>query len=613
MPYKRTVGIEIGPERVRAAELVNSRKNANVFKVFEFDTPAGCVNNGYITDPEKLGKMLSSYLDEAEILTANVVFSVVSEDILVGGAEIERGRRKSIDDEIRKTARELFHLAGPRLTPGDLAEENESDTDQDSGKNAMPSSGTERTEETGNDQAISVDDYYTAFIEQVDSSSDWAMNVIIYAAPCDLIDSYYKLAEYAELNVIAADYSGNSVFQWVHKAFKDESVMMIDLRRKGSTVTILTDGNLRVQVDLASRTDHLIDTIKDYEEMLETIDDATDDEDSSGSSFAKDRVVAASSRLVEEVNSIASEFLSENSEEYIDVILVSSEGEGGLVIADEIEHKTGIETITLEEFPKGLMVKDRRAFEGYDPGDYIGILGAVINPLIFRKPEEDRAVLASERNDLITRILLIIVVVCLLATAGLCVTYFILRSHNKAMDSSLDQIKYIEDIYKDYQAAEENNREIRSLDQSTKQKNELLSRLFSDLEAKMPSNSRITSMNSSDDMVTFSVRAGNKESAAQFIMQLRKISYLSDINVSDLTDTEDSAGNDSVDFTISAYLSGDVVEDDERSDGANDDGIDSRKSENNEDDDDREGRSSGRSSDDSGTLGQTVSFHSQDA
>ena len=120
-------------------------------------------------------------------------------------------------------------------------------------------------------------------------------------------------------------------------------------------------------------------------------------------------------------------------------------------------------------------------------------------------------------------------------------------------------------------------------------------------------------MNSSDDMVTFSVRAGNKESAAQFIMQLRKISYLSDINVSDLTDTEDSAGNDSVDFTISAYLSGDVVEDDERSDGANDDGIDSRKSENNEDDDDREGRSSGRSSDDSGTLGQTVSFHSQDA
>ena len=53
MPYRKTVSIEIGPERVRAVELTNGRKKANVFNVLEFDTPPGCVDNGYITNDER--------------------------------------------------------------------------------------------------------------------------------------------------------------------------------------------------------------------------------------------------------------------------------------------------------------------------------------------------------------------------------------------------------------------------------------------------------------------------------------------------------------------------------------------------------------------------------
>ena len=213
---------------------------------------------------------------------------------------------------------------------------------------------------------------------------------------------------------------------------------------------------------------------------------------------------------------------------------------------------------------------------------------------------------------------MIIVIVCLIVTAVLCVTYFILRSHNKALQTNLDKISYIEDIYEEYQKAEESNSEIRALDKSTEQKNELLSQLFSDLESKMPTNSHITSMNSSDDMVTFSVRAGDKEAAAQFIMQLRKIDYLSDIDVSELTDTKNSAGSEAVDFTVSAYLSGKVGEDYESSDGANDDGLSTGNyrlndekeydHEENEDEDDR----SSSSSDSSGSTGQTIVYRSMD-
>ena len=603
MPHRKTVSIEIGSEQIRVVELMDGRKNANVFSVLEFDTPAGCVRNGYITNPEKLGDLLRNRLEERGILNNNVVFSVISEDILVGGAEIERGRKKNIEEEVRNRAQELFGLAGPAPKPEDIAEEDSSA--ENTGE--VRASDENDHQNIDNQDGISIDDYYTAYVEQDGSGSDWSMNVIIYAAPKDLIDSYYTLAERADLNLEATDYSGNSLFQWTRKTFGNDAVMMVDLRSRGSTATILTEGVLRVQVDLMSRTTGLIEAIKARDEAEEMEGFL---EDTSSYTYGEDRIRREAESLVEELNSLAAEFLNENPEEYIDQIVLSATGDGGMITASQIQKRTGIETVTIEDLPRKSFVKDDSVFEDLDPSHFIGVIGAVIAPLAFHAQESgsgrSRARSTTDLVEFLTRIFLIVMVVCLILTAALCVTYFILRSHNKALDSSLDQVKYIEDIYEEYQQAEADNREIRALDKTTEQKNELISRLFSDLEEGMPSDSKLTSMNASDDMVSFSVSAKDKASAAQFIVQLRKIDYLTDISVSDLTDTKDSAGNTSVDFTISAYLSGEVVEDYENSDGANDDGISSgnyrgkQKSDNDDDDDD-----------DDDAIGQNVSYRSE--
>lgn len=553
MPYRKTVSIEIGPDQIRAVELTDGRKKAAVFNVLEFDTPEGCVDNGYITNAEKLGAVLRQNLGDAGILTTNAIFTIISEDILVGGAEIPTGKRKDFENDVRAKAQELFGLAGPHVK----------ETAED-GSSFIPES-----------DSVSIDDYYIDYIEQ-DVRSKIA-NTIIYAAPMELIDSYSELAAAAQLEMEAADYIGNSLLQWMNKSFKNDSVMMIDLRSKGSTATIITEGVLRVQVDLNSRTDALTAAVRAHDAAAE-MDEFTDD--ASGFIYREEQIIAEAKELVQEINSVAIEFLNENVEEYIDQIVLASEGEGAQILAKQIWTKTGIDTLTLEDLPNRTLVKDEAPFGVLNQGDFIAAIGAVMDPLQF-KPQETTAepskISINARKDLISRVLMIVVVVCLFITAALCVTYFILRSHNKALESNLDKIRYIEDVYKDYQDAEEKNSEIRRLDRTTEQKNELLSQLFSDLESKMPSNSKITSMNSSDDMVTFSVRAGNKESAAQFIMQFRKIDYLSDIEVSDLSDTRDSSQKEAVDFTISAYLTGNVKDDYEKSDGANDDGIDSSR------------------------------------
>lgn len=657
MPGRKTVSIEIGPERVRAAVLADGRKDIGVSAVVDFDIPDGCVDNGYVTDPRKLAAALSSELNRAGVKAVNAVFSIISDDILVGGASVQRVRKKDLDAAVREKAQEIFGLEGPRKdnkkkdnkdteSSKDNSEgENESETGEEKSLSAdeeeVSEEGRADTEPSDTEREIdaeygsSIDDYYTAYKIQEDSEESDELNVVIYAAPSDLIDSYNKLADMAGLTMQAADYSGNSLFQWMRAAFGHEAVMMLDLRRTGSTVTIMTDGSMRVQADLESRTEDLVDAIREREEQAEMEDFA--DDDMEGSVYGESRISKAGEPVVRETEAILSEFLDENDEEYIDRIVIAAEGEGVILLANEIQKATGINTQTLEDLPKGLMVSDETPFGDRDLGDYVGIIGAILDPLDFRSADGKSAFTARTHKNLITKIMIIVIIVCIIVTAALCVTYFLLRSHHNTLNDNLNKVKYTEDIYKQYKKAETKNSELKRLDDSTQQRNDILSQLFSELESKMPSDSKITSMNSEDDLVTFSVSAGSKESAAQFIEQLRKIDYLSDISVSELTDSSgnpvaspsivtgnaaagssDSTGNNddtgNVQFTVSAALTADASNDDsENADGANDDGLSDRSSgasgDSGSGDNGQSGTDNGNSDNSSnGSTGQTVSY-----
>ena len=177
------------------------------------------------------------------------------------------------------------------------------------------------------------------------------------------------------------------------------------------------------------------------------------------------------------------------------------------------------------------------------------------------------------KQELVRKIVIGVLAALIIIMAVTGVRYMLLRSHSSELNTQLGNVKYIEDIYNQYKDAENKNSEVSAIDKSTQQKNELLSQLYSDLESKMPTQAKITSMNSSDDLVTFSITAPTKETAAEMILQLRQFDYLDDISVSELTDTTNASGKEAVEFTVSATLTGDSSKDYSLSDGANDDGL----------------------------------------
>ena len=72
-------------------------------------------------------------------------------------------------------------------------------------------------------------------------------NVRIFAAPSDLIESYYKLAEEAEMNVISVEGDGNSIFQIMSRQVKNSVTMCIQISRGSTLVNVVTSNEVLLQ------------------------------------------------------------------------------------------------------------------------------------------------------------------------------------------------------------------------------------------------------------------------------------------------------------------------------------------------------------------------------
>lgn len=575
MPGRKKLSIEIGPDIIRAAEITCRRKEIDVNNVLEIKTPSECFRDGYILNPDRLGEILSMQLAAAGINTKDTVFSVTSDEILVGDADIARGNRRSMEEAVISSACELFGLApSSESSDGEKADDSGGDEAGSEDNDSVQDNGADgRTPDDDYDGsgsgAVSIDSYcvsYKAAEESEDGTSD---RVIIFAAPTALIDTYRLLAERAQPVLEAADCSMNSAYQWMKRAFGHEAVMLVRLDDNESSAAIMTDEVLRGHYVLSTSAADLLHAVDEFNTMsdFEGTDDFHD-----GMSDSDNLVIKASYPLTEELKQIVQSFLANNQSEYLDKIIIAGEGEGMLALAQQIQKQIGIPTMTLEDLPDGTFVKNIEPFGELDPGRFINVVGAVIDPLDFATAAAG-GILHGVKQELVRKIVIGVLAALIIIMAVTGVRYMLLRSHSSELNTQLGNVKYIEDIYNQYKDAENKNSEVSAIDKSTQQKNELLSQLYSDLESKMPTQAKITSMNSSDDLVTFSITAPTKETAAEMILQLRQFDYLDDISVSELTDTTNASGKEAVEFTVSATLTGDSSKDYSLSDGANDDGL----------------------------------------
>ena len=74
----KVLSIELGYSLVRVCEVDYKVKKPKVYINFEFRTPVGSIEDGFIRKPEELGNALKSALDARGLKTKQVVYSISS-------------------------------------------------------------------------------------------------------------------------------------------------------------------------------------------------------------------------------------------------------------------------------------------------------------------------------------------------------------------------------------------------------------------------------------------------------------------------------------------------------------------------------------------------------
>ncbi|MCR5767425.1 MAG: hypothetical protein K6G45_02905 [Lachnospiraceae bacterium] len=228
MAVSKVLSIEITDLTTHICEIGYNKKNPVIYKSIIFENPQYSVEDGFVLDRGPYKNALKEELNTARIKTKDVVFSLSSSKIINREVTIPDMKKELIAGLIENERNEYFPM----------------DT-------------------TGHVFAFEI-------IEKIKETKQ--QRISIYAAPDILIKNMTTLANELELNVVAIDYSGNAIYQWLKRNTIEPIEMYLQVNEKGSQFTILDGGMLELQRNMNFGVNTLVSALNDaryYDKELE--------------------------------------------------------------------------------------------------------------------------------------------------------------------------------------------------------------------------------------------------------------------------------------------------------------------------------------------------------
>ena len=228
MAVSKVLSIEITDLVTHICEIDYNKKKPVIHKSIIFENPQYSVEDGFVLDRGPYKNALKEELNNARIKTKDVVFSLSSSKIINREVTIPDMKKELIAGLIENERNEYFPM----------------DT-------------------TGHVFAFEI-------IEKIKETKQ--QRISIYAAPDILIKNMTTLASELELNVVAIDYSGNAIYQFLKREQEEPIEMYLQVNEKGSQFTILDGGMLELQRNMNFGVITLVNAMNDaryYDKELE--------------------------------------------------------------------------------------------------------------------------------------------------------------------------------------------------------------------------------------------------------------------------------------------------------------------------------------------------------
>lgn len=535
----RVLSIEISNSFTKICEIDYKVKKPKVYKVLTVETPEGVVVDGMLQPTQEYADHLVNALGTNGIHTKRVIFTISSTRVASREVQIPNVKANKIEALVKTNVNDYF--------PVDLTQ-------------------------------YEIGHYLAGGLTE-----EGKLRVMALAVPKALLNSYYQLAQMCGWEVECFDYSSNSLYQILRDEKSEKVTMMIKIDENNTIVTVLSAGKVLLQRTVAYGVQDAIETmiasgayaVNDPMSAVERFQKKTclnrvlhqgdklweenagrwEDEDAGNVEVtaARQKITASLEPLIVGVSRVIDFYDSRNSDTPIERTYVT--GLGGSfsgmskLFTNCLERK--VHTLSDMEDKIGMS----KAIRSTRPAAYISCLGAVLAPVGLIDKSQQKAkgmtVVSGTNYTFVSVAVLVLGVILSIAMAVTSLTrYFGTVAENVALQARVEELQPAQTVYNEYLSTAAQYDKYKYLYEYTENPNENLVEFINELEQILPSSFWTNSFSSDMEGISMSVTVEGKAAAARTILNIRNMESIEDVQISNITDTQNELGESAVTFSI---------------------------------------------------------------
>ena len=535
----RVLSIEIGNSFTKICEIDYKVKKPKVYKVLTVETPEGVVVDGMLQPTQEYADHLVNALGTNGIRTKKVIFTISSTRVASREVQIPNVKTNKIEALVKTNANDYF--------PVDLTQ-------------------------------YEIGHYLAGGLTE-----EGKLRVMALAVPKALLDSYYQLAQMCGWEVECFDYSSNSLYQILRDEKSEKVTMMIKIDENSTIVTVLSAGKVLLQRTVAYGVQDAIETmiasgayaVNDPMSAVERFQKKTclnrvlhqgdklweenagrwEDEDAGNVEVtaARQKITASLEPLIVGVSRVIDFYDSRNSDTPIERTYVTGLGGSFSGMSKLFTNCLERKVHTLSEMDDKIGMS--KAIRSTRPAAYISCLGAVLAPvgLIDKSTQKAKGltVVSGTNYTFVSVAVLVLGVILSIAMAVTSLTrYFGTVAENVTLQARVEELQPAQTVYNEYLSAAAQYDKYKYLYEYTENPNENLVEFINELEQILPSSFWTNSFSSDMEGISMSVTVEGKAAAARTILNIRNMESIEDVQISNITDTQNELGESAVTFSI---------------------------------------------------------------
>ena len=535
----RVLSIEIGNSFTKICEIDYKVKKPKVYKVLTVETPEGVVVDGMLQPTQEYADHLVNALGTNGIHTKRVIFTISSTRVASREVQIPNVKASKIEALVKTNANDYF--------PVDLTQ-------------------------------YEIGHYLAGGLTE-----EGKLRVMALAVPKALLDSYYQLAQMCGWEVECFDYSSNSLYQILRDEKTETVTMMIKIDENSTIVTVLSAGKVLLQRTVAYGVQDAIETmiasgayaVNDPMSAVERFQKKTclnrvlhqgdklweenagrwEDEDAGNAEVtaARQKITSSLEPLIVGVSRVIDFYDSRNSNTPIERTYVTGLGGSFSGMSKLFTNCLERKVHTLSDMDDKIGMS--KAIRSTRPAAYISCLGAVLAPvgLIDKSQQKGKGmtVVSGTNYTFVSVAVLVLGVILSIAMAVTSLTrYFGTVAENVTLQARVEELQPAQTVYNEYLSAAAQYDKYKYLYEYTENPNENLVEFINELEQILPSSFWTNSFSSDMEGISMSVTVEGKAAAARTILNIRNMESIEDVQISNITDTQNELGESAVTFSI---------------------------------------------------------------